>query len=91
MYLRKICVRVCISTTDGTALQRWLDVTLRPNPPSPLERILLPMRIPQFGAPETELRHELDEQDSLSVKEKTSTVVEEVVEQEKRRETKKSS
>jgi hypothetical protein len=49
------------------------------------------MRIPQFGAPETELRPELDEQDSLSVKEKTSTVVEEVVEQEKRRETKKSS
>ena len=28
------------------------------------------MRIPQFGAPETELRPELDEQDSLSVKEK---------------------
>ena len=49
------------------------------------------MRIPQFGAPETERRPELDEQDSLSVKEKTSTVVEEVVEQEKRRETKQSS
>ena len=63
MYHRKICVRVCIDTTDGTALQRWLDVTLRPNPPSPLERILLPMRIPQFGASETELRPELAEQD----------------------------
>lgn len=88
---RGICA-VNVSSKDmRLSLQRWLDVTLRPNPPSPLERILLPMRIPQFGAPETELRPELDEQDSLSVKEKTSTVVEEVVEQEKRRETKKSS
>lgn len=76
--------------TDKTALQRWLDVTMRQNAPSPLEVILLPTRIPQFGVSQTELRPELDEQDSLSVKEKTSTVVEEVVEQEKRRETSKS-
>lgn len=76
--------------TDETALQRWLDVTLRHNAPSPLEVIFLPMRMPQLGASETELRPELDQQDSLSVKEKTSTVVEEVVEQEKRRETTKS-
>lgn len=68
------------------ALRLWLDYTLKHDSLSSMERVILPVRIPQIGTPELSLNPELDTQDGRSVSEKTSKVVEELVEQEKRKE-----
>ena len=73
------------------ALRLWLEHTSKEAELSYLERLLLPTRIPQLGAPDTSLDTEVNQHDKRSVSEKTSTVVEEVVEQEKRRESNQSS
>lgn len=77
--------------TYGPALRLWLEHTSKEADLSHLERLLLPTRIPRLGAPGTSLDTEVNQHDKRSVSEKTSTVVEEVVEQEKRRESNQSS
>lgn len=83
---------VNVSSQDmRLSLRLWLEHTSKEADLSHLERLLLPTRIPQLGAPDTSLDTEVNQHDKRSVSEKTSTVVEEVVEQEKRRESNQSS
>lgn len=72
------------------ALRAWLEMTQTETPLSDLELVLAPTRIVEFGQSELELQEE-EKQDMMkdgekSVAEKTSTVVQEVIEQEKRNE-----
>lgn len=83
---------VNVSSQDmRLSLRLWLEHTSKEADLSHLERLLLPTRIPRLGAPGTSLDTEVNQHDKRSVSEKTSTVVEEVVEQEKRRESNQSS
>ena len=86
-----ICVCVCTEHSNAAALRLWLEYTLKHDSLSSMERVILPTQIPQIGAPESALNPELSVQDRRSVSEKTLTVVKEVVEQEKRKESTQKS
>lgn len=67
-------------------LRVWLDHSLASPAPSPLQLVLLPSSIPPFKSEEIPLDTIVEEDKKQTIQEKTSTVVHEVVEQEKRKE-----
>jgi len=67
-------------------LRVWLDHTLATPTPSALELVLLPSCIPRLKSQKVPLDTIVEEQEKQTIHEKASTVVHEVVEQEKRKE-----
>ncbi|WFD26732.1 hypothetical protein MNAN1_001717 [Malassezia nana] len=72
-------------------LRAWLDYTLASPRPSSLELILLPSFIPALKPDDAPLNSIVEQQEKQSISEKASTVVHEVVEQEKRKEAAKKT
>lgn len=67
-------------------LRAWLDYTLASPRPSSLELILLPSSIPPLKFDDASLNSIVEQQEKQSISQKASSVVHEVVEQEKRKE-----
>ncbi|WFC97868.1 hypothetical protein MYAM1_000589 [Malassezia yamatoensis] len=72
-------------------LRAWLELTQVETAVPTMELALLPTRIVELGQSEAELAAEIHKEEQKSVSEQTTTVVQEVVEQEKRNEGEKRS
>lgn len=73
------------------SLRAWLELTQVETAIPDVELVLLPTRIKELGQSEAELATEIRKEEEKSVAEQTSTVVQELVEQEKRNEGEKKS
>ncbi|WFC94277.1 hypothetical protein MBRA1_000905 [Malassezia brasiliensis] len=73
------------------SLRAWLELTQVETAIPDMELVLLPTRIKELGHSEAELANEIRNEEEKSVAEQTSTVVQELVEQEKRNEGEKKS
>jgi len=73
---------------SDTGLRIWL-LDRKSELGTPLQRLLLPVRLPELNLPEATLAHEVEEQAKQTVAERTSAVVDELVTQEKEKEKKR--